>query len=63
MHTNGPDSVSSGSARAEKAAKQAAISSTSMIHQCLSTKPPEPVAVPAADIEEKSIEQEASINC
>lgn len=46
-HTDGSDPVSCGNALADTAAKQAAISSPSMVHQCTSTQPANPICLPS----------------
>ena len=48
-HTNGSDSVSLGNARADAAAKQAAISSPSVVQQCTKVQAPDPIALPSFD--------------
>ncbi|XP_027139064.1 uncharacterized protein LOC113746658 [Larimichthys crocea] len=48
-HTKGNDPVSQGNAMADTAAKQAALSSSSMVHQYTSTQPVNPIPVPSAN--------------
>ncbi|XP_042261512.1 uncharacterized protein LOC121893578 [Thunnus maccoyii] len=48
-HTNGTDPVSRGNAMADTAAKQAALSSPSLVLQCASTQPTNPIPVPSAN--------------
>ena len=48
-HTNSDDPVSRGNARADAAAKQAALSSSSMAYQCASTQLIDPTIVPSID--------------
>lgn len=46
-HTNGTDPVTRGNAMADSAAKQAAASSSSMVRQCTSTQPANPISIPS----------------
>ncbi|XP_027141950.1 uncharacterized protein LOC113747238 [Larimichthys crocea] len=48
-HTKGNDPVSRGNAMADTAAKQAALSSSSMVHQYTSTQPVNPIPVPSSN--------------
>ncbi|XP_034089450.1 uncharacterized protein LOC117557643 [Gymnodraco acuticeps] len=64
-HTNSDDPISRGNALADTAAKQAAISSSSMVLQCPSTQPAEPICLPSfndvADIQARADAREKDL--